>query len=80
MEESLPGTLRDSSTPDRAKELDELKNDEFSEAERVAFEGSVWRKLDKWVLPICTIFYLLSFLVCFAPRFAALTAQVVEDL
>ena len=80
MEKSLAETLRNSSPPDRAKELDELKNDEFSEAEHVAFEGSVWRKLDRWVLPMCTIICLLSFLVCFASRFAALTPQVVEDL
>lgn len=75
-----PDTMHGSHTPDRVKELDEPKDDEFSETERAAFEGSVWTKLDRWVLPICTIFYLLSFLVCSASRFATLTAQIVEDL
>lgn len=61
-----PETLRGSPIPDGVKELDELKDNDFSKPERIALEGSVWRKLDRWVLPICTIFYLLSFLVCFA--------------
>lgn len=60
-----PDTLRGSPSLGRVKELDELKDNGFSEAERIALEGSVWRKLDRWVLPVCTIFYLLSFLVCF---------------
>ena len=80
MEKSLAGTPCNSSTADTAKELDEPKNDEFSEAERVAFEGSVWRRLDKWIIPMCTIICLLSFVVRFGFRFAALTAQAVEDL
>ncbi|KIJ69309.1 hypothetical protein HYDPIDRAFT_105905 [Hydnomerulius pinastri MD-312] len=57
-----PETLHGSPSPDHMKELDALKDEEFSEEERVALEGTVWRKLDRWVLPICTIFYLLSFL------------------
>ncbi|KAF8559767.1 MFS general substrate transporter [Imleria badia] len=59
---SEPKASDGSPTLERSKEFDQLKNDEFSEAERVALEGSVWRKLDRWVLPLCTIFYLLSFL------------------
>ncbi|KAF9227690.1 MFS general substrate transporter [Gyrodon lividus] len=57
-----PETLHGSPTPGDVKALGELKEDEFSEAEHVALEGIVWKKLDRWVLPICTIFYLLSFL------------------
>lgn len=60
-----PETLRGSPTLYKVKGLDELKDNDFSDAERIVLEGSVWRKLDMWVLPICTIFYLLSFLVCF---------------
>ncbi|KAF8844459.1 MFS general substrate transporter [Paxillus ammoniavirescens] len=44
------------------QEIDELKEEELSHAEHLVLEETVWRKLDKWVLPICTIFYLLSFL------------------
>ncbi|KAN0077099.1 Major facilitator superfamily domain containing protein [Tylopilus felleus] len=54
-------TSRGSTALFRAKELNENR-DGYSEVERVALEGSVWRKLDKWVLPICIVFYLLSFL------------------
>lgn len=75
-----PDTMYGSPTPGKVKELGELKDDMFSEMERAAFERSVWTKLDRWVLPTCTIFYLLSFLVCLASRFAAFTAQIVEDL
>ncbi|KAH7889364.1 major facilitator superfamily domain-containing protein [Phlebopus sp. FC_14] len=45
-----------------AKELDKFQGEEFPEAERIALEKAVWNKLDRRVLPICTIFYLLSFL------------------
>ena len=51
----------------KMKELDELKDIGISEAERIALEASVWWKLDRWVLPVCTMFYLLSFLVRFPP-------------
>lgn len=79
---SEPKASYGSPTLDRSesKNLDQLKNDEFSETERVAFEASVWRKLDRWVLPLCTMFYLLSFLVRFAFRFTGLIVHVVEDL
>ena len=36
----------------------------LSQAERDALEGIVWRKLDRWILPLCTSFFLLAFLVC----------------
>ncbi|KAG2754910.1 MFS general substrate transporter [Suillus brevipes Sb2] len=42
------------------KEVDRFE--EFSDAEKARLEGTVWRKLDRWVLPVCTMFYLLSFL------------------
>jgi hypothetical protein len=31
--------------------------------ERAHLESRVWKKLDLWILPIATMFYLLSFLV-----------------
>jgi hypothetical protein len=34
----------------------------LSQAERAALEGIVWRKLDRWILPLCTSFFLLAFL------------------
>ncbi|KAH7913734.1 major facilitator superfamily domain-containing protein [Hygrophoropsis aurantiaca] len=55
-------TLQGSPTPDHMKNVDDLNDDDFSEAEHTVLERTVWRKLDRWVLPICTIFYLLSFL------------------
>ena len=42
----------------------ELKQEELSQAERAGLEGIVWRKLDRWILPLCTSFFFLSFLVC----------------
>ena len=46
----------------------ELKQEELSQAERAALEGIVWRKLDRWILPLCTSFFFLSFLVCLQTR------------
>lgn len=48
----------------------ELKpaEDGLSQAERAALEGIVWRKLDTWILPLCTGFFLLAFLVCLWTR------------
>lgn len=43
------------------KDVDRFE--EISDAEKARLEGTVWRKLDIWVLPVCTMFYLLSFLV-----------------
>jgi hypothetical protein len=37
--------------------------DSISDVEKAHLERIVWRKLDRWVLPVATIFYLLSFLV-----------------
>ncbi|KAG1874464.1 major facilitator superfamily domain-containing protein [Suillus subluteus] len=53
-------TLHSSPSADTMKEVDHFE--EFSDAEKALFERTVWRKLDRWVLPVCTIFYLLSFL------------------
>ncbi|KAG1860508.1 major facilitator superfamily domain-containing protein [Suillus tomentosus] len=53
-------TLHGSPSSDTMKEVDRLE--EISDAEKVRLEGTVWRKLDIWVLPVCTMFYLLSFL------------------
>jgi hypothetical protein len=58
-------TLHGSQPPDSLKEVDHpsLDSQEISDVEKIQLEGIVWRKLDRWVLPIATIFYLLSFLV-----------------
>lgn len=47
------------------KDLGELKPEEdgFLQAEHAALEAVVWRKLDRWILPLCTSFFLLAFLV-----------------
>ncbi|EGN93249.1 hypothetical protein SERLA73DRAFT_189773 [Serpula lacrymans var. lacrymans S7.3] len=61
----MDDTLKGSPSPVHTMKGDgdhELKDYEFSEADVAALEGTVWRKLDRWVLPICTVFYLLSFL------------------
>lgn len=61
MEETLHGS-RGSSSPDPSalKEADHFEG--ISDEDKIRLEGVVWRKLDRWVLPVCTIFYLLSFL------------------
>ncbi|KAG1812832.1 major facilitator superfamily domain-containing protein [Suillus subaureus] len=59
MEETLHGSPS-SDMSDTMKDVDHFE--EFSDAEKTLLEGTVWRKLDRWVLPVCTIFYLLSFL------------------
>ncbi|KAG1739003.1 major facilitator superfamily domain-containing protein [Suillus lakei] len=53
-------TLHGSPSPDTMKDVDHCE--EISDADEALLEATVWRKLDRWVLPICTIFYLLSFL------------------
>ncbi|OAX36211.1 MFS general substrate transporter [Rhizopogon vinicolor AM-OR11-026] len=55
-------TLHGSVSPDSLKEVDQFDGQEMSAAEKARLEQIVWRKLDRWVLPIATIFYLLSFL------------------
>ena len=45
------------------KDLDELKPTR-EESGRAALERIVWRKLDAWILPLCTSFFFLAFLVC----------------
>ena len=47
------------------KDLSELEEEETSQDERVALDVTVWRKLDRWVLPLCTGFFLLVAVVCF---------------
>ncbi|KAG8216449.1 major facilitator superfamily domain-containing protein [Butyriboletus roseoflavus] len=57
------GALHYSSTSQDIKDVSELKHgEEFSQAERAALEGIVWRKLDIWILPLCAGFFFLSFL------------------
>lgn len=73
-----PEDSRGSPSLDRVgKKLEKRTADELSGAERVALEQVVWRKLDRWILPLCTIFHLLSFLVCFT---VTLAVHTMEDL
>ncbi|KAL4067942.1 major facilitator superfamily domain-containing protein [Scleroderma citrinum] len=44
------------------EEFKQLDQDGFSTEQERTLEGVVWRKLDRRILPICTMFYLLSFL------------------
>ncbi|KAG2143823.1 major facilitator superfamily domain-containing protein [Suillus bovinus] len=53
-------TLHGDPSSDTVKDVDHFEG--ISDAEKIILEGTVWRKLDLWVLPVCTIFYLLSFL------------------
>ena len=61
-----PGALQDSAALHDMKDAGELTPAEeaMSQAERDALEGVVWKKLDRWILPVCTGFFLLAFLVC----------------
>ncbi|KAF8553825.1 MFS general substrate transporter [Imleria badia] len=56
--------LHNSSASHDIKDLGELKSagEGSSQADRAALEGIVWRKLDRWILPLCTSFFLLAFL------------------
>lgn len=54
------------SSPGLAKELELLSQDELRAEDYPALERTVWRKLDRWILPFCAVYYLLSFLVCLA--------------
>lgn len=53
------------STPLNINGLGELKPEDqgLLDAERVVLESTVWRKLDMWVLSLCTGFFFLAFLV-----------------
>ena len=42
-----------------------LKREELSQAGRAALDDVVWRKIDRWVIPLCTTFLLLAVVVCF---------------
>ncbi|KAI6045742.1 MFS general substrate transporter [Pisolithus marmoratus] len=41
--------------------IDKSDPDDLFEQDSAVLEGVVWRKLDRWVLPMCTAFYLISF-------------------
>jgi hypothetical protein len=43
--------------------LSEAKEEELPEDERVMLDGTVWRKLDIWILPLLTSFFLLDAVV-----------------
>ena len=42
------------------KDLGELKEKGLSQDELVPLDGTVWRKLDRWILPLLTSFFLLD--------------------
>jgi hypothetical protein len=54
---------RSSSDPDPEKNVDSSSLGSDQPLVNDQLERTVWRKLDIWVLPIVTLFYLLSFLV-----------------
>lgn len=74
------GALHYSSAVHDTKDLSELKpaEEELSQDELAVLEGRVWRKLDTRVLPLCTGFFLLAFLVCLWTWFQARYTQVQE--
>lgn len=39
--------------------------EELSQDERVTLDRTVWRKLDRWILPLLTSFFLLDAVVSF---------------
>ncbi|KAF8434512.1 major facilitator superfamily domain-containing protein [Boletus edulis BED1] len=41
-------------------DFSKLKEEELSQADDAPLEGIVWRKIDRRVLPLCTIFFLLA--------------------
>ena len=43
--------------------LEELKEGELSEADRAALDHAVLWKLDRWLLPLTTILFMLSVVV-----------------
>jgi hypothetical protein len=45
--------------------LSDVKEEELSQDERVVLDGTVWRKLDRWILPLLTSFFLLDAVVSF---------------
>jgi hypothetical protein len=52
---------RSSSNPEKNVDSSSLGSDQPLVNDQL--ERTVWRKLDIWILPIVTLFYLLSFLV-----------------
>ncbi|KAJ7221518.1 major facilitator superfamily domain-containing protein [Mycena pura] len=51
----------DAADPEKVTDSSSLESDQ--PISNPALEATVWRKLDMWILPIVTLFYLLSFLV-----------------
>ncbi|KAI6116694.1 major facilitator superfamily domain-containing protein [Pisolithus croceorrhizus] len=49
------------SSPEHMDPLEKLHQDDLPEKDRAVLEGVVWRKLDRWVLPMCTAFYFIAF-------------------
>ncbi|KAI5993258.1 major facilitator superfamily domain-containing protein [Pisolithus albus] len=49
------------SFPEHMDPLEKPDQDDLHEKDRAVLEGVVWRKLDRWVLPMCTAFYFLAF-------------------
>lgn len=47
----------------RDSQVENSSTDALDSDSDAALEKRVWRKLDVWILPVVTIFYLLSFLV-----------------
>ena len=67
-------------TSDGMNDLGDLKEEELSQADRVALDGIVWRKIDMRVLPLCASFFLLAAVVCFRILFRAQRARSTDDL
>lgn len=67
----------DSFTHPDMKDLGELSPEKegLSLAENTVLENVVWRKLDRWTIPLCTSFFLLAFLVCLYAQFQAQYVQ-----
>lgn len=53
------------------RDLSKLEEKGFSQDELVPLDGTVWRKLDRWILPLLTSFFLLDAVVSFSTWFHA---------
>lgn len=53
-----------SHTPHDINDLGKLEEREFQPTEQTVLDSIVWRKLDTWVLPLCTGMFILSILAC----------------
>lgn len=68
MKTSPPTSLRSPTSQEKhtGSEAGSLGDDSFGDKSTIidpALEKVVWRKMDKWILPVVAMFYLLSFLV-----------------